>query len=161
MFETNNSLNTTNPSPQAQPIDIVFRNITYSVSVEDKTVEQPALPCRKIMTQKVLLKNLSGIFKAGTLTAIMGASGAGKTTLLNALACRIKSKTLSGEVFANGNLVTYEDFGDFANYVMQQDVLLQTLTVRETLEFAANLKLNASDEEKQARMSRLVKKMKL
>lgn len=29
---------------------------------------------------------------------------------------------------------------------MQTDVLMQTLTVRETLEFAANLKLNLSEE---------------
>jgi ABC-type multidrug transport system ATPase subunit len=33
---------------------------------------------------------VNGIFKAGKVTAIMGASGAGKTTLLNILACRIK-----------------------------------------------------------------------
>ena len=44
---------------------------------------------------------------------------------------------------------------------MQTDVLMQTLTVRETLEFAANLKLNLSEEEKQERISLLCKKLKL
>lgn len=79
----------------------------------------------------------------------MGASGAGKTTLLNALACRINAKSLSGSMTANGVHYDQESFGDFANYVMQQDVLMETLTVRETLELAANLKLNLSEEEKQ------------
>ena len=67
---------------------------------------------------------MSGIFKAGQLTAIMGASGAGKTTLLNAVACRIKSKRLTGDIYANSTPFDYDSFGDFANYVMQQDVLL-------------------------------------
>ncbi len=59
----------------------------------------------------------------------MGASGAGKTTLLNLLACRINSK-LGGKLYANKLEYNYSNFGDFANYVMQQDVLTQTLTVR-------------------------------
>lgn len=79
----------------------------------------------------------------------MGASGAGKTTLLNALSCRINAKSLSGSMTANGVNYDQESFGDFANYVMQQDVLMETLTVRETLELAANLKLNLSEDEKQ------------
>jgi ATP-binding cassette, subfamily G (WHITE), eye pigment precursor transporter len=76
---------------------------------------------------------VSGIFKAGEVTAIMGASGAGKTTLLNVLACRVPSKHLEGKIKANDTEYNFEVFGDFANYVMQNDVLLQTLTVRETL----------------------------
>lgn len=60
----------------------------------------------------------------------MGASGAGKTSLLNVIACRVSMKNQSGEISANGVNYTYEIFGDFANYVMQADILMQTLTVR-------------------------------
>lgn len=94
--------------------------------------------------EKRLLNNLSGILPAGKLTAIMGASGAGKTTLLNVLACRIAPEKTSGSITANKSQYGFDNFGDFANYVMQQDILLETLTVRETLELAANLKLNVS-----------------
>lgn len=58
----------------------------------------------------------------------MGASGAGKTTLLNILACRVKAQ--QGKIMANNTPYNYTTFGDFANYVMQTDVLMQTLTVR-------------------------------
>jgi ATP-binding cassette, subfamily G (WHITE), eye pigment precursor transporter len=67
--------------------------------------------------------------KAGQVTAIMGASGAGKTTLLNLLSCRL-SDPPSGEITANGHPYDIDLFGRFANYVMQKDVLIPTLTVR-------------------------------
>ena len=85
------------------------------------------------MTEKPLLKNISGIFKAGELTAIMGPSGSGKSTLLNSLACKIKSHKLTGMITANKNPYKFEDFGNFANYVTQEDILMETLTVKETL----------------------------
>jgi ABC-type multidrug transport system ATPase subunit len=67
----------------------------------------------------LLLNNLSGICKSGKLTAIMGASGAGKTTLLNMLACRIQSDNVCGSITANQSHYTFDNFGEFANYVMQ------------------------------------------
>ena len=81
------------------------------------------------MKNKEILKGVSGIFRAGQVTAIMGASGAGKTTLLNILSCRI-SPEKGGKLYANNLEYNYKTFGDFANYVMQADVLMQTLTVR-------------------------------
>lgn len=87
----------------------------------------------------------------------MGASGAGKTTLLNTIACRVPPQHVTGTVTANSEPCTFEVFGDFANYVMQKDVLIQTLTVRETLAFAADLKLNADGEQKKGTIERLAK----
>ena len=113
---------------------------------------------------KEILKGVSGIIEHGKVTAIMGASGAGKTSLLNILSCRVdngKNIQLGGGVFVNGAPYTFSNFGDFANYVMQNDILMQTLTVRETLEFAANLKLNRTKEEKDAHINKLVSDLKL
>lgn len=88
----------------------------------------------------------------------MGASGAGKTTLLNILAGRISD--FEGDTLANGVPYDFQRFGDFANYVMQGDVLMETLTVRETLTFAASLKLRDEAEAKR-RVETIVKQMKL
>lgn len=118
-------------------VDIFFRNITYSVDAVDDQVRQSPFQIFKHYTEKVLLNNVSGIFKAGKLTAIMGASGAGKTTLLNIIACRVEPQHVSGNYTANSKTYTYETFGAFASYVIQKDSLIQTLTVRETLTFAA------------------------
>lgn len=59
----------------------------------------------------------------------MGASGAGKTTLLNVLACRIKPSQ-GAKLYANNFEYDSKSFGNFANYVMQTDRLMETLTVR-------------------------------
>jgi len=72
---------------------------------------------------------LTGIFKAGQVSAILGASGTGKTSFLNIIACRIPHHT-EGKLYANHTEYNYQSFGDFANYVMQNDFLMETLTVR-------------------------------
>lgn len=117
------------------------------------------LPFSKSYTNKIIIDDLSGVFRAGQVSAIMGASGAGKTSLLNLIACRIDVQ--SGKLWVNNENYDYQDFGYFANYVMQNDVLMATMTVRETLNFAANLKLNCSDEERKAKLDKLVARLKL
>lgn len=113
-----------------ESVDIAFKDIRYTVQVKSKGLIEER-PNRSKYEEKVILDNLSGIFKGGELTAIMGSSGAGKTTLLNIIAGRITNFT--GQLYANNKTYNYDNFGDFANYVMQSDLLMQTLTVRETL----------------------------
>jgi ABC-type multidrug transport system ATPase subunit len=48
-----------------------------------------------------LLKGVSGYFKPGTMTALMGSSGAGKTTLLDVIAGRKTSGTIKGDLYVN------------------------------------------------------------
>lgn len=64
----------------------------------------------------------------------MGSSGAGKTSLLNILAKRIeknKNIKLEGQIHANKVEYTYDDFPNFATYVMQDDRLFESMTVKE------------------------------
>jgi len=97
---------------------------------------------------KQILQDVSADLPSCSLTAIIGASGSGKTSLLNAISHRVKDKA-----FQKSGTVYYESLAPAAKndkarpstgmaYVMQQDVLLPSLTVRETLQFAADLRLS-------------------
>ncbi|KAF5093006.1 hypothetical protein D0Z03_002595 [Geotrichum reessii] len=102
-----------------------WKDVCYDIKIKDE-------PRR-------LLDNVDGWVKPGTLTALMGASGAGKTTLLDVLANRVTMGVVTGDMLVNGN---YRDtsFQRKTGYVQQQDVHLETSTVREALEFSAVLR---------------------
>ncbi|KAH8881403.1 P-loop containing nucleoside triphosphate hydrolase protein [Thozetella sp. PMI_491] len=93
--------------------------------------------------QKVLIHSVDAALSPGSLTAILGGSGSGKTTLLNTMAERITSSRLSQTGYATFNGALGVHTVRHA-YVMQQDVLLPTLTVRETLRYSADLRLPPS-----------------
>ncbi|KAL6450303.1 ABCG1 ABC transporter G family member 1 [Candida maltosa Xu316] len=87
----------------------------------------------------ILLDDVSGCLKAGTMTAIMGPSGSGKSTLLNALAFRPgpKSFNLSGEIRINQETATLKKIKEISSYVEQEDSLIGSLTVYETVDYSA------------------------
>uniref|UniRef100_A0A669CDF1 ATP-binding cassette, sub-family G (WHITE), member 2b n=1 Tax=Oreochromis niloticus TaxID=8128 RepID=A0A669CDF1_ORENI len=86
----------------------------------------------------------SGIIRPG-MNAIMGATGSGKTSLLDVLAGRKNPAGLrQGNVLVNGKVVT-SDLRLSSAYVVQDDILMGTLSVRENLLFSANLRLNPKD----------------
>ncbi|KAF3035107.1 hypothetical protein E8E12_004207 [Didymella heteroderae] len=92
---------------------------------------------------KKILDDVSADLPCGTLTAIIGGSGSGKTSLLNQMSGRMKGNRIStsGHTLFNGS----EDISSIRSaYVIQQDILLPTLTVRETLTYAAQLRLPSS-----------------
>lgn len=86
-----------------------------------------------------LLDNVNGWVKPGTLTALMGVSGAGKTTLLDVLAQRVSMGVVSGDMLVSGKPFD-ESFQRKTGYVQQQDLHLETTTVREALRFSAMLR---------------------
>ena len=86
-----------------------------------------------------ILDNVDGWVKPGTLTALMGVSGAGKTTLLDCLADRTSMGVITGEMLVNGKLRD-ASFQRNTGYVQQQDLHLETTTVREALNFSALLR---------------------
>ncbi|KAF5093337.1 hypothetical protein D0Z03_002464, partial [Geotrichum reessii] len=102
-----------------------WKNVCYDIKIKDE-------PRR-------LLDHVDGWVKPGTLTALMGASGAGKTTLLDVLASRVTMGVVTGDMFVNGNQRD-NSFQRKTGYVQQQDVHLETSTVREALEFSAILR---------------------
>lgn len=70
----------------------------------------------------------------------MGPSGSGKTTLLNFLARRDNSGAdATGIASVNGEALSLNEFRKISSYVEQEDALIGSLTVRETMNFAARL----------------------
>lgn len=76
-----------------------------------------------------ILTDVHLTIKPGRLYGVLGESGAGKTTLLQILAGRIPHPGV------------YCDGDSRIGYVAQNDVLLSTLTVRETVSFAAKFRM--------------------
>ncbi|CAG8351186.1 unnamed protein product [Penicillium salamii] len=91
-------------------------------------------------------KNITDMCCAGELIALMGPSGCGKTTLLNVLARRAASSgaKVIGETYVNDSQVDSKTFQRMTSYVEQEDALIGSLTVQETLKFAADLSLTGS-----------------
>ena len=72
----------------------------------------------------------------------MGPSGSGKTSLLNALAHRRAQRMESnGQIAVDRVQATTSSIQALSSYVEQEDALIGSLTVRETMDFAARLSL--------------------
>ncbi|KAJ3112458.1 ATP-binding cassette sub- G member 2 [Phlyctochytrium bullatum] len=111
-----------------------------------------------------ILKTLSGSVKSGEMVAIMGSSGAGKTTLLNCLSGRLNTGHLSGAITYNGQLRDPRSWRKTMAFVEQDDCLYSNITVRETLRFAARLRLPSKEfsvAEKHAKADEILKRLRL
>nr|POE75585.1 zeb2-regulated abc transporter 1 [Quercus suber] len=115
---------TVNAIPPQKDI-FTWRDVKYDISIKGEP--------------RTLLDNVSGWVKPGTLTALMGTSGAGKTTLLDVLAKRTTMGVITGDMFVNGKPQD-DSFQRKTGYVQQQDLHLDTATVRESLRFSAMLR---------------------
>ncbi|KAF2149432.1 putative ABC transporter [Myriangium duriaei CBS 260.36] len=104
-----------------------------TVTVKDRQTQQP----------KNLLSDINGMARAGQLVALMGPSGSGKSTLLNVLAHRTAAlnASIKAGIYINGAPADPGTFRKISAYVEQEDALVGSLTVRETLTFAARLSL--------------------
>jgi ABC-type multidrug transport system ATPase subunit len=127
-------------------VQVQIRDLSVSVNTAPSWLDPATYPelfaagFKTMPRIKDLLQSVAADFQPGTLTAIIGGSGSGKTTLLNTMAERITSSRLTQRGFVTFNKQTGVHSVRHA-YVMQQDILLPTLTVRETLHYSAALRL--------------------
>lgn len=107
------------------------------------------------LKEKAILTNINGEAKSGQILAIMGPSGSGKTSLLNILAEDLPMS--SGTVTLNGRPFTKLQKRKLA-YVLQSDIFLTKLTLRETLYFTAMIRLpdHVSKADKMVRIDEIV-----
>lgn len=106
-----------------KPASLHFENVSYNLA------------------GKQILSGVQGSVHSGELMAIMGASGAGKTTFLDILARKNKKGQSRGDFYINGEKVADDDFRNVIGFVDQDDTMLPTLTVHETIMDSALLRL--------------------
>ncbi|KID89658.1 ABC transporter (Adp1) [Metarhizium guizhouense ARSEF 977] len=127
---------TTKLMAEHKPATLYFENISYQ------------------MNGKSILSGIQGLCHPGEVTAIMGASGAGKTTFLDILARKNKRGLVEGDVYINGEKVGSSEYKNVVGFVDQEDTMLPTLTVHETILNSALLRLPRD-------MSRAVKEQRV
>ena len=106
-----------------KPASLQFENVSYQLN------------------GKQILSSVQGIALPGQLMAIMGASGAGKTTFLDILARKNKRGLIAGNFYVNGEKIPDVEYRNVIGFVDQEDTLLPTLTVHETIMTSALLRL--------------------
>ncbi|KAI3455371.1 hypothetical protein Pfo_012034 [Paulownia fortunei] len=119
-----------------EPHSIAFDEVKYSVDMPQEMKNQGATEDRL-----VLLKGVSGAFRPGVLTALMGVSGAGKTTLMDVLAGRKTGGYIEGNITISGYPKKQETFARISGYCEQNDIHSPCVTVYESLLFSAWLRL--------------------
>lgn len=119
-----------------------------NLKAQKKHFSIPRFAKKKGETTIDILNNIDAIFQPNALNAIMGPSGSGKSTLLNLLSGKLRSNIFAsfetdGSILYNDTQVHQEVFKSICSFVPQDDDhLLPQLTVRETLAFAADLRLH-------------------
>ncbi|KAL3535996.1 hypothetical protein ACH5RR_004457 [Cinchona calisaya] len=129
------------------PIYLKFTDISYKVVIKGVTST----------IEKDILNGITGSVNPGEVLALMGPSGSGKTTLLNLLGGRLREPT-------TGGVITYNDqpyskyLKSRIGFVTQDDILFPHLTVKETLTFAARLRLPSTltKQEKEERATEVI-----
>ncbi|KAJ8751713.1 hypothetical protein K2173_025884 [Erythroxylum novogranatense] len=118
------------------PLSMTFDDIKYAVDMPQEMKAQGVFEDRL-----ELLKGVSGAFRPGVLTALMGVSGAGKTTLMDVLAGRKTGGYIDGNILISGYPKKQETFARVAGYCEQTDIHSPHVTVYESLLFSAWLRL--------------------
>ncbi|GKU91684.1 hypothetical protein SLEP1_g5518 [Rubroshorea leprosula] len=118
----------TNPQTRERPlIEVSFKDLTVTLKANGKH----------------LLRNVTGKFEPGRITAVMGPSGAGKTTFISALAGKAMGCKMTGSILINGKHESIHSYKKIIGFVPQDDIVHGNLTVEENLWFNAKCRLSA------------------
>ncbi|KAL0369558.1 UNVERIFIED_CONTAM: Pleiotropic drug resistance protein 2 [Sesamum angustifolium] len=121
-----------------EPLSLAFNHVNYYV---DMPAEMKTQGVNEERLQ--LLRDVSGAFRPGVLTALVGVSGAGKTTLMDVLAGRKTGGYIEGTISVSGYPKNQATFARVSGYCEQNDIHSPYVTVYESLLYSAWLRLAA------------------
>uniref|UniRef100_A0A5B7A802 Putative pleiotropic drug resistance protein 2-like n=1 Tax=Davidia involucrata TaxID=16924 RepID=A0A5B7A802_DAVIN len=129
-----------------QPLSLAFNHTNYSV-------DMPAEMKSQVEEDRLqLLRDVSGAFRPGILTALVGVSGAGKTTLMDVLAGRKTGGYIEGTISISGYPKNQATFARVSGYCEQNDIHSPNVTVYESLLYSAWLRLSSDVNTKTRKM---------
>lgn len=152
-LQSESTLSTNLPFREVNPVEVSVTNLSVHIDIEPSIWDRLRPGNHSNQPQsKTVLEDVSVTMPKGSLTALIGGSGSGKTSLLNAMARRTNSRKvkINGSVTFNGKP---NSEGYRSAYVRQEDVLMPTLSVRETLQYAADLRLPPPISKEERRMT--------
>ncbi|KAI7741348.1 hypothetical protein M8C21_029253, partial [Ambrosia artemisiifolia] len=140
------------------PLAMSFNDMNYYVEMPSEMREEGVTDNRL-----QLLRDVTGAFRPGVLTALMGVSGAGKTTLMDVLAGRKTGGYIEGDIRISGFPKKQETFARISGYCEQTDIHSPTITIHESLIYSAFLRLSkdVSKEDKMLFVSEVMELVEL
>lgn len=158
-------------SPEPKEITLFWEGLTFRIPaarLQDLKQAQGTymnVNMENGKAMRTIVENLTGIARPGEIVGLLGPSGSGKTVLLNIFSDRLhppKGSQYARNVYINNQIpLSRSLFGRVAAYVMQDDVLLETLTPYECLKFSANLRLPYGPEEKERAVLKVIADLRL
>ncbi|KAK9025002.1 hypothetical protein V6N11_064903 [Hibiscus sabdariffa] len=119
-----------------EPLTVTFQDVQYYLDTPQEMRE------RGYKNKKLqLLSDITGAFRPGILTALMGVSGAGKTTLMDVLSGRKTSGIIEGDIRIGGYPKVQDTFARVSSYCEQTDIHSPLITVEESIVYSAWLRL--------------------
>ncbi|XP_039165952.1 pleiotropic drug resistance protein 3 [Eucalyptus grandis] len=119
-----------------EPLSMAFKDVHYYVDTP------PEMRANGFKEKKLqLLCGITGAFRPGVLTTLMGVSGAGKTTLMDVLCGRKTGGTIEGDIRVGGFPKNQRTFARISGYCEQFDIHSPQITVGESVTYSAWLRL--------------------
>ncbi|KAI4352597.1 hypothetical protein L6164_006833 [Bauhinia variegata] len=118
------------------PLSLSFNHVIYFINMPEEMKKEGI-----VEKQLQLLRDVSGAFRPGILTALVGVSGAGKTTLMDVLAGRKTGGYIKGSICISGYPKNQATFARISGYCEQDDIHSPNVTIYESLVFSAWLRL--------------------
>lgn len=146
--------------PEAERVDLHVRGLTVNLNKSRLAKEKKKKQFKEkiendvesVAEVKKILNNINLDLEKGKVLAILGSSGSGKTTLLNTLSSRMSFAKSKDNPFQFEGMVQYSQTNPNISYLLQEDLFMPGLTVREILKFTAQLKLPNSSNAEQTKL---------